>query len=222
MTYVLLYGIIDYMSTNTKKVKCVGYVRVSTLLRQRPEDQVTQIQEFCKARSLELGEIYVDRGIQGDRERRPQLDRMLKDAQAGKFQVIVCAAVDRIGRSTLHLLKLMEELRHFGVSIISIREQIDFSSPTGQMALTMISAVATLEKQILSERVRSSMAARKLAAEQSGTAFKCGRPLLATKEMQKEVLALRDKGLSIRQIERALEKKISRGTVQRILNASRK
>lgn len=204
-----------------KKIKAVAYARVSTLLNQDPDTQLINIREFCKARGFELVNEYVDKGISGAREKRPALDQMVSDARKGKFQILICTGIDRLGRSTKHLLNLFDELKHFGVNFISIREQIEFGSPSGQLALAMISAVAQLERQLISERIRTSLAAKKLASQSRGTHWRCGRPVLATPEITRKVVELHSRGLSVRQIEKALHKVISRGTVQRILKRQR-
>jgi DNA invertase Pin-like site-specific DNA recombinase len=149
------------------------------------------------------------------------LDQLLKDAHRGDFKIIIVAALDRIGRSTKHILNLLDELKHYGISIISLRENLDFSTPAGQMALTVLLAVATLERQILSERVKSALAAKKVLAEKMGSPWRCGRPNVVTEAIAQEVLRLRAEGLSIRGIEKAINKQISKTSIERVLKAKK-
>lgn len=204
--------------SDMKPVKAVAYVRISTLLKgQTVDNQLVPIREFARGRCLEIVSEYVDEGISGARESRPSLDRLVKDARLGKFKVVVVAALDRMSRSTKHMLTLLDELRHYGVSIISLRENLDFSSPAGQMALTVLSAVSSLERQIISERIRVALATKKLVAQRSGLPWKAGRPTVATSEMVEQARKLRGHGLSIRRI--AAELGVSRSSVQRMLEA---
>lgn len=198
-----------------KPVKAVAYARVSTLLGQDTENQLVGIRELAKNRNFLLTTEYVDEGISGKSEKRPSLDRLVKDARMGKFQIIIIYSIDRLGRSTKHLLNLLDELRHYGVSIISIRENMDFSSPTGQMALTMVAAVAQLEAQLISERIKTSLAVKKAIAQNSGSNWRCGRPPI-TEDTKQMVLHLRKQGLSIRKIASTLGN-ISKSSVNKIL-----
>jgi hypothetical protein len=65
------------------------------------------------------------------------------------------------------------------------------------------------------------MAAKKMAAEKSGTVWRCGRPVVVTDAIQEQVIALRNQGLSIRAIEQKLNKAVSRTSIERILRAQR-
>lgn len=201
--------------------KAVAYARVSTLLGQDPANQLLPIRQFVDAREMQLVEEYVDRGISGAKEKRPSLDRMIADARRGRFKIIVVAALDRLSRSTRHFLNLVSELDSYGVRLVSLRENLDYTTPTGQMVLTILAAVATLERQIIAERIKNALAARKIAAQQNGSGWKCGRPTVITEAVRDEVIALRRDGLSIRNIERRLGRKVSRTTITRLLRGYR-
>ena len=182
----------------------VAYIRVSTLLNQDPKIQSTTIREFAKQRNFQIINEYIDEGISGTREKRPSLDRLITDARMGKFKILIVTGIDRLGRSTKHLLNFLDEMKHYGVAIISIREQLDFSTPTGQMALTMLSAVATLERQLISERIKTALAAKKITARETKSGWKCGRPKKVTDEMENSVNELRSQGMSFREIAQKL------------------
>ena len=197
-------------------IKAVAYARISTLLKgQSVQNQLVPIREFAEARGFELTKEYIDEGISGSRETRPGLDQLVRDARHGKFKVIIVAALDRASRSTKHMLSFIDEMRHYGVSLISLRENLDFTSPTGAMVLTVLSAVANLERQIISERIRIALATKKAIAERNGLPWKVGRPTVATREMAVKVKDLRDQGVSIRKIADRLS--IGKSTVQRLL-----
>lgn len=206
------------MSNSINKTKAVAYARVSTLLGQDPEHQLSTIRKFAQARNFELVKEFVDLGISGSKERRPALDEMVRDARQGKFKVIVIVGIARLAHDTRHLLNLVSELHHVGVSVISLRENIDFTTPMGQAALAIFGAMASLERSLISERIRTALAAKKLAAERTGSNWRCGRPSGLTKEKESEILRLHAKGLSVRAIARRVS--LGKTTVHRFLLSS--
>ena len=209
--------IVCYMESNLK-IKAVAYARVSTLLGQTVENQTVPIRQFCEARGFELVHEYCDEGQSGAKARRPQLDQLLKDAKTGKFKILVVAGLDRLGRNVKHLLTLLDELNALGVKFISLRESIDLSTPQGVMTMQVLAAVAELERELIRQRIREAMAARKVMAHITG--WRCGRPTVVTDEVIQKVLDLRKQGRSIREIENAMGKVVSRGTIERILRSA--
>ncbi len=135
----------------------------------------------------------------------------------GEFGIVVVAALDRIGRNTKHVLQLMDDLTSYQVALISLREGLDFSTPTGKMVLTVLSAVASLEASLISERIRTALAVKKLAAQKTGSGWRCGRPKRLTEELKLQILQLREQGQSIRQIEKSLEHRISHTVIGRVV-----
>lgn len=198
------------------KIKAVSYARVSTLLGQDVENQLHGIRALIKQRQFNLVKEYTDTGVSGTKESRPGLDDLIRDARRGLFDVVVIHSIDRLGRSTKHLLNLLDELRSVNVSIISIRESLDFSTPTGQMALTMLSAVAQLEAQLTSERIRTALAVKKATALKNGSDWKCGRPIVDI-DTEFRVMLLKLEGRSVRGISKILGN-ISKSSVSRIIN----
>lgn len=199
------------------KTKVAIYCRVSTLLGQSLENQLIPLRDFAANRGFVVVEEYCDEGISGTKASRPALDKMMKDAQAGRFSILVVAALDRCSRSTRHMLELVDELQHYGVSLISLRENLDFTSPTGRMALTVLAAVSALERSIIAERIKTSLAAKKIQAERTGSGWRVGRPPISEQLIQ-QILRLRADGLSIRAIERKLNRAVSKASICRILN----
>ena len=203
-------------------IKVAAYSRVSTLLGQDITHQLVPIRQMAVARGFEVVAEYSDEGISGTRMRRPGLDRLVRDARQGKFKHIIIYALDRIGRDVKGTLNLFCELNEVGVSVISLRESIDFSTSIGRATMTILAAVAELETSLISERIKTALAVKKLTAKESGSNWRSGRPSVITPEITQRVKELRRAGLSIRQIEKAVEKKISRATVERILKAGTK
>lgn len=201
---------------SAKKTKVALYARVSTLLAQDPEIQLIQLRQVAQSRGFIIVEEFVDRGISGAKESRPALNKLMKAAMAGSFSFVLVTALDRIGRDTRHILALMDSFKGCRVSLISLREGLDFSTSTGQLVLTILSAVAQLERSLISERIKNSLAAKKLAAAQTGSSWKCGRPSKLTPALAAEIRRLREEGLSIRQIARRLS--IAKTTVLRAVH----
>ena len=177
--------------------RAVLYSRVSTLHHgQDPEVQSREIREYCQRRGWPLVAEYVDAGISGAKERRPQLDRLIADAHKRKFEVIVVWKFDRFARSVSHLLRALEEFRALGIEFVSLSEQIDTSTPTGKMIFTVLGAVAELERSLIAERVRAGLR----NARANGK--RLGRP---TKQVNAaQVAALRAQGLTWRRIGKQL------------------
>jgi len=196
-------------------MKVALYARVSTLLNQDPELQLIQLRQVAKNRGFTVVKEYVDRGISGGQESRPALNEMMKATVRKDFDFVLVTALDRIGRNTKHVLTLMDDFHKKGISLISLREGLDFSTPTGQLVLTVLAGVATLERQIISERIRTSLAAKKLLAQQTNSGWRCGPKRKVTKEVESQICMLRRDGVSIRMIAKRLG--ISKTSVLRVV-----
>jgi DNA invertase Pin-like site-specific DNA recombinase len=79
--------------------KAAIYARISTFNGQNPDVQTREIEEYCQRRGLEIFSVYVDRGVSGKKDSRPQLNRMMEDAHQRRFDVIVVARFDGSDRS---------------------------------------------------------------------------------------------------------------------------
>ena len=137
------------------------YVRVSTP-DQHVESQLYDLRELAAQRGFEVVHEYDDRGVCGKNARRPGLDALMADARRKKFSVVLVAAFDRIARSTRNFLQVIDELDSMGIEFISRRENVDTSGPMGRLFVTIISAIAELERSLVADRVRSGMRRAKL------------------------------------------------------------
>src|SRR6202140_2752051 len=122
-----------------------------------PQVQSREIREYCQRRGWPLVGEYVDAGVSGTKERRPQLDRLIADAHKRKFEVVVVWRFDRFARSVSHLLRALETFKALGIEFVSLSEQVDTSTPTGKMIFTVLGAVAELERSLIVERVRAGL-----------------------------------------------------------------
>lgn len=131
--------------------------RVSTTGGQDPEMQLCELRDYCQRRGWEVAQEYVDIGISGGKEKRPELDKLLADAHKRYFDAVVVWRFDRFARSVSHLLRALETFRSLGIEFVSLSEQVDTSTPTGKMVFTVLGAVAELERSLIAERVRAGL-----------------------------------------------------------------
>jgi DNA invertase Pin-like site-specific DNA recombinase len=172
--------------------RAVLYARVSTNNGQDPEVQSREIREYCQRRGWPLVGEYVDAGISGAKERRPQLDRLIADAHKRRFDVVVVWKFDRFARSVSHLLRALETFRALGIEFVSLSEQVDTSTPTGKMIFTVLGAVAELERSLIAERVRAGLRHAKAKGKRLGRPAKHVDPA--------QVAQLRAQGVSWRKV----------------------
>ena len=138
-------------------MKTAIYARVSTTNGQDPEMQLRELRDYCQRRGWEVAREYVDVGISGAKEKRPQLDKLVADAHRRRFDAVVVWRFDRFARSVSHLLRALETFRALGIEFVSLSEQVDTSTPTGKMVFTVLGAVAELERSLIAERVRAGL-----------------------------------------------------------------
>jgi len=182
------------------------YVRVSTP-DQHVESQLYDLRELAAQRGFEVVHEYEDRGVCGKKARRPGLDLLMADARRKKFSVVLVAAFDRIARSTRNFLQVIDELDSMGIEFISRRENVDTSGPMGRLFVTIISAIAELERSLVVDRVKSGMRRAKLEGRQIGR---------ARLDVNREQVVLdRRSGLSLTQV--AKKHGISRASMCRLM-----
>jgi DNA invertase Pin-like site-specific DNA recombinase len=134
------------------------YARVSTANNgQDPAMQTRELQEYIARRGWQFAGEYVDVGISGTKEKRPELDRLMADAHRRRFDVVAVWKFDRFARSVSHLLRALETFRALGIEFVSLSEQIDTSTPMGKMVFTILGSVAELERSMIVERVKAGL-----------------------------------------------------------------
>jgi DNA invertase Pin-like site-specific DNA recombinase len=146
------------------------YCRVSTTGNngQDPAMQVRELREYCKHRGWKVYDEYVDRGISGSKDSRPELNRLMADANRRRCDVVAVWDFSRFARSTSHLLRALETFSALGISFVSLREQIDTDTPTGKMVFTVLASVAELERSLIGERVRAGLRNAKAKGKRLG------------------------------------------------------
>jgi DNA invertase Pin-like site-specific DNA recombinase len=178
----------------------LGYARVSRT-DQNLERQLDALQEAGCNR------IFQDHGVSGSKDSRPGLDEMLEYARPG--DVIVVHALDRLGRNTRSLLALVESLSERQISLRILTLGVDTGTPAGLMVLSVMAALASLERSLLVERVHSGLE----AARKRGRVG--GRPPSLSDERKHEVIRMKAGGRTVAEIARLMV--TSERTVRRVL-----
>ena len=181
------------------------YARVSTLNGQDPEMQLSELREYAARRGWAVSGEYVDQGVSGSKESRPELNRLTADAHRRLFDAVLVWKIDRYGRSLKHLVNALADLSAYGVAFVSFRDNLDLSTPSGRLMFQIIGAMAEFERALIQERVRAGLR----NARSKGKRF--GRPRVQVDWTS--VAALRRDGLSWSQICQRL--RLSKGTAQR-------
>jgi DNA invertase Pin-like site-specific DNA recombinase len=199
-------------------VRVALYARVSTPDKgQDPRVQTLELQEYCQCRGWTVAGEYVDVGISGTKEKRPELDRLMADAHRRRFDAVLCWKFDRFARSVSHLLRALETFRSLGIDFISFSEQLDTSTPTGKMVFTVLGAVAELERSLIVERVRAGMRNARAKGKRIG---RPPRTYLNPDARRSIYEAHAMGGASLRQL--AVRFRTSIGTVQRCIQLYQK
>ena len=113
-------------------MKIALYARVSTADKgQDPEMQLRELREYCERRGWAVSTEYVDVGVSGAKDSRPQLNKLMADAKQRRFDAILVWKLDRFGRSLKHLVSALGEFEALGVAFVSLRDSFDLTTPAG-------------------------------------------------------------------------------------------
>ena len=153
-----------------ERLKIAIYARVSTKNGQDPEMQLAELREYIRNREWKITGEYVDKGISGASDSRPELNRLMADANRRRFDVVAVWKFDRFARSVSHLLRALETFRALGIEFVSLSENIDTGTPTGKMVFTVLASVSELERSLIGERVRAGLRAAKVPCCKSSIA----------------------------------------------------
>ena len=193
-------------------MKVALYARISTSNHgQDTEVQLRELRECCQRRGWNITSEYVDSGISGSKERRPQLDRLMADAKRRLFDAVVVYRYDRFARSLRHLVNALEDFRALGIDFISLHEGVDTSTPNGRLVFGIFASIAEFERELIRDRVRSGLRNAKAKGK------RLGRPRIAANAAK--VVALRARGASWSQI--CAETGLSTGTARRAFSLAK-
>ena len=144
-------------------LKAYGYVRVSTEEQAKEglslPAQKAKIQAFATFKDLNLVEIISDEGLSGKDIDRPGLERLIELVSTKEAEAVIVYKLDRLSRRTRDLLFLIEDVFKKGnTRFFSITEQIDTDSAIGKFFLTLMGAMAQMERELIAERTRATLA----------------------------------------------------------------
>ena len=186
------------------------YARVSTRNGQTPENQLAALREVATRAGWTIAGEFVDHGISGakGRDKRPEFDRLLKDATRRKFDVLAAWSVDRLGRSLQDLVAFLAEIHAQGIDLYLHVQGLDTTTPAGKALFQMLGVFAEFERAIIQERIAAGLA----RARSKGR--RLGRPPVAEPTMRRVL-----EGHAASKSNRALaaELGISEATVRRVL-----
>jgi DNA invertase Pin-like site-specific DNA recombinase len=186
-------------------VRVALYARVSTFNNQDPEMQLSELREYAGRRGWQIVEEFTDQGVSGCKESRPALNRLMSDASRRRFDTILVWKIDRFGRSLKHLVNALAELASLGIAFVSLRDNLDLSTPSGRLMFQIIGAMAEFERALIQERVCAGIRNAKAKG------LRVGRPRVIVDALR--IADLRAQGRSWGQIQ--AEMRVSKGTAQR-------
>jgi DNA invertase Pin-like site-specific DNA recombinase len=189
-------------------MKVAIYTRTSTDRQQSGlESQKRALVEFCKARSITEYLVFEDFGVSGTKNSRPELDKLLIEVRCGRVNTVIVYSFSRFARSTKFLIDTLDEFGKLKVNFISLSENVDLSTAIGRAMYTIISAIGTLERDLISERVKNGL----INARAKGK--KIGRPVTVNQEL---IVTLKNEGYTYRQIGKMLG--VGQGSITNALN----
>ena len=98
--------------------------------------------------------VYADYGLSGTKDNRPEFQKMLNEAKAGKIDIIITKSITRFARNTVTLLRTVRDLKELGVEVIFEKEEMSSFSPDGDLMLSLIAMFAEEEARSASENKR--------------------------------------------------------------------
>lgn len=162
-----------------------AYARVSTT-EQHLERQLDALRRYG------IDKLYCEK-LSGTKKNRPELDKMLAELSEG--DTVVIESLSRLGRSTKNLAELMETFNNKNIRLVSLKETIDTTTPTGKLLYTILSSLCQFERDILVERTNEGLKAAR-ARGRTG-----GRPKTDAKAMQKAIALYETKQYSLKEIQ---------------------
>jgi DNA invertase Pin-like site-specific DNA recombinase len=165
------------------------YARVSTA-DQLPENQLDVLRAYSAARNWSPFE-FVDHGVSGAKASRPALDALLTAVRARKVDVLACTKLDRLARSTHHLVTLGKELEALGVDLVVLDQAIDTTTPSGRLLFHVLAAIAEFERDLIRERVIAGIRRAQARGQHIGRPKRYSVDVLRAQELLGQGLSLR-------------------------------
>lgn len=192
-------------------MKTAIYARVSTSHHnQNPEIQIKELKRFCELKGWTIEHELVDHGFSGSTDNRPALKQLLSLVKNKEVEAVVVVKLDRLFRSLKHLVTTLEDFEHLGIKFVAIKDNVDYSTPSGRLFVQILGSLGEFERSLLRERTMMGLD----HARSKGKIF--GRPRLHN---QDEIIKLHQQGLTYRQIQKQLHTPM--GTIARAIKSAR-
>lgn len=155
-------------------MKTALYIRVSTTEQAKEgyslASQRRRLISFCEFKNWDVVEIYSDEGVSASSlKERPEAMRMMKDFKKGIFENVLILKVDRLCRNTRDLLEVVDKAKKYNIKLNAVEEQIDYTTPTGKMMLTILGSFAELERSSINERMMAGREQKVISGIKSKT-----------------------------------------------------
>jgi len=164
------------------------YTRVSTDLQvQRGEsldEQADEARAYCKYKNIPIIKIYREEGKSGKNTDRPELQKLIRDCKKGEIDTVIVKKLDRLSRSILDFERLLRLFEDYKITLVSLKENFDTSSPMSRAAVRIILVFAQLEREQTSERTRDAMIYRAKRGIWNGGHIPLGYDLIPKKGLK--------------------------------------
>ena len=186
------------------------YARVSTSNGQQdPEMQLRELRQYAERREFQIVKEYTDNGVSGSKDSRPALNQLRTDAGQRRFDAVLVWKLDRFARSLKNLVNALAEFEALGIAFISLRDNLDLTTPSGRLMFQIVGAMAEFERALIQERVKAGL------AHARAKGIRLGRRETVVNTARAEIL--RGSGLSWGKV--AAELGVSIPTIQKAMHA---
>jgi len=160
--------------TPAETKRAAAYVRVSTERQAKEglslDEQTRRVKAHIATQGWTLADTFIERGVSGRKDDRPELGRLLEAVDRGDFDIVVIPKLDRFGRSVRQLHENFARLDRANVRLVSLTESIDTSTSVGRLLRAVLAALAEFESDTIGDRVASVTAARAASGKAHGRA----------------------------------------------------
>jgi len=183
----------------TDRLRVVGYIRVSTEEQRRSgaglAAQRAAIERACRERDWTLVHVETDEGVSAKTmKQRPGLAVALAAVEAGQVDVLVVAKLDRLSRSVRDFCEVLDRSQRQGWALVCLDLGLDTSTPTGRFTAQIIAAVAELERELIGQRTREGLEAKRAAG------VRLGRPPAIPQALAERIRGMRAGGMTLEAI----------------------
>jgi len=192
------------------------YVRVSSQ-KQTTKSQEPDLQQWISAYANGTPVKWYRDKATGKTMDRPGWNRLEADMRAGKVATLVCWRLDRLGRTASGLTALFEELTARKVNLVSLKDGVDLSTPTGRMIANVLALMAAYETEVRGERIAAGQAVARANGKTWGGSQR-GRRIKVKPEQERLVRQMKAAGEKVAVIARAVS--LSRPTIYALLAES--